>query len=703
MRLGLAVGGLIGGTLLAVMAAVLALAAPARATSPTAPLNPVAARLIPEAGSVIPGHRLWVDLHLDIASGWHVYWRNPGDSGLPTTIAWQLPAGFRAGDIAWPVPQRFVQNNIGGYGYEGAADLLVPISVPAGLAAGGTVPLAADATWLVCSQICIPGEAKLALSLPVGGAAAGPGSATAALFAAARARAPKPAGFATRFVERAHTVRLEIPQAALRGLARPTASFFPYDSNVIDAAAEPRQEVAGDGLGLVLAKASGPTATQPATLGGVLVLRGAGGIERAYAISAPRGAAPAADGAALIGWWQALLLAFVGGIALNLMPCVFPVLSLKVLGLVGSVHRAEERRHGLAYAAGVILSFTALGGVLLLLRAGGAAIGWGFQLQSPIVVGLLAYLLFAMGLSLSGVADFAAGFAGVGSRFADHSGLAGAFATGVLATAVATPCTAPFMGAALGFALIAPAPVALAVFVALGGGLAAPIVLATAIPAVARVLPRPGPWMLWFKQLLAFPLYGTVAWLIWVLLQEVGPGGAFLALLGLVVVGFAVWVYGRTRLAAPTGRRLGTGLAAGGIAAAIMLAATLMPAAPATGAAAAAPHGLAYQPFSASRLARLAAEHRPVFVDMTAAWCITCLVNEQTALDNAAVRRAFAARGIVALRGDWTRQNPDITAFLQKFGRSGVPLYLLYDKAGTPTVLPQILTEAAVLSAVGKI
>jgi thiol:disulfide interchange protein DsbD len=312
-----------------------------------------------------------------------------------------------------------------------------------------------------------------------------------------------------------------------------------------------------------------------------------------------------------------------------------------------------------------------------------------------------------MGLSLSGVAEFGAGIAGTGNRFAGGAGLFSAFATGVLATIVATPCTAPFMGAALGAALIAPAPIAFAIFVALGGGLALPIVLVTTVPALARRLPRPGAWMVWFKELLAFPLYGTVAWLIWVLIQEVGPVGAISVLLGLVVVGFAVWIYGRTRLIGPVGRRAGAGLAASGIAAALILATALRPggASPATvaGSVAAERDSFGYEPFSSDRLGRLVAGHQPVFINLTAAWCITCLVNEQTALDSNAVRRAFAEHRIVALKGDWTRQSPEITAFLQQFGRSGVPLYLLYDKTGTPTVLPQILTEASVLAAVGKI
>jgi len=692
------------GGLMAALAAAFAIAAPASAASPAALADPVAARLAAEAGSIVPGGTLWVDLHLEIAPGWHIYWRNPGDAGLPTEIAWNLPAGFSAGEIAWPAPERFVVGTIGNYGYHGAADLLVPIAAPAVLKPDGTVHIAANANWLVCSDICIPGEAKLALDLPVrAGPLAGDPAATA-LVAAVRDRLPQTARFATRFVASERDLKLFIPAAAYAGADKPTASFFPFDGNIVDAAAEPKEERGADGLVVVLVRASGPAATLPERLAGVLVVRGAGGVERAYSIDAPRAAAPPLDAGDPVGWWQALLLALLGGIALNLMPCVFPVLSLKLLGLAASAHRAEEWRHGIAYAAGVILSFVLLGGVLLLLRTGGAAIGWGFQLQSPVVVALVAYLLLAMGLSLSGVAEFGAGLSGTGDRFAGGAGLAGAFATGVLATIVATPCTAPFMGAALGVALIAPAPFALLIFVALGCGLALPFVLATAIPGIARRLPRPGVWMEWFKQLLAFPLYGTVAWLIWVLIQEVGPVGAISPLLGLVVVGFAIWIYGRTRASGPAGRRLGAGLAAAGIAATLLLATMLIPAEEASGGIADTRRdNFGYQPFSIARLARLAAERQPVFVNLTAAWCITCLVNEHTTLDSRAVRRAFAERRIVALKGDWTRQNPEITAFLQQFGRSGVPLYLLYDKAGTPTVLPQILTEAGVLAALGKI
>jgi len=672
-----------------------------RADGPPDPKDLVKAELIAETPSVSPASTLWVDLHLVIKPGWHVYWRNPGDSGLPTTIDWHLPSGFSAGDISWPVPERFVQSEIGNYGYAGSADLLVPITVPPEVAIGDTAVLAADASWLACAEICIPGGASLSLKLPIATGPAAPDPAAAPLFAAVRRTLPIPAAFETRFVSGADDYRLLVPKGALAGLRDPTGTFFPNDGSLIDHAAEPRTSRRADGLEIVLKKAAARAAV-PATLDGVVVLRGEDGAARAFEISAnPATGLPAENG---LAGWQALLLAFLGGIVLNAMPCVFPILSLKLLSLVSQAHghRSEQLGHGLAYTAGVLASFAALGGALLVLRTGGRAIGWGYQLQTPVFVAVIAYLLFAMGLSLSGVAAFGSGFGGTGGRLAARSGLTGTFFTGVLATIVATPCTAPFMGAALGFALIAPAAVAIGIFLALGFGLAAPYLLATVIPGWQRVLPRPGAWMELVKQLLAFPLFGTVAWLIWVLVQETGPGESLAALFGLVLVGFAVWVYGRTRLAAPFGRWLGIGLAAAGTAAAIFLAASVTKTEAGT-ANAAARDGLAYEPFTAQRLSTLEATGKPVFVNLTASWCVTCLINERVALDSDAVRQAFAARGIVALKGDWTTQNPEITALLQQFGRSGVPLYLLYGGKGEPVILPQILTPTSVLDALGKV
>ena len=672
----------------------------ARAVGPPDPKELVQVHLVAETASIASAATLWVDAHFTIKPGWHIYWRNPGDSGLPTAIQWDLPPGFSAGNILWPVPERFVQGGIGNYGYAGTADLLVPITAAKDLVPGDKAVLAGEASWLVCADICIPGSAKLSLSLPVSAGPVVPDPATAALFAGTRRQLPLPAPFEARFIAEAHAYLLRVPESALVGLRDPTGMFFPNDDSLVDHAAEIRATHRADGLEIVLPKAA--AAAVPPTLDGVLVLRGRDGAERAFDISAnPTTEPPTEDS---LAWWEALLLAFLGGVVLNAMPCVFPILSLKLLSLTRQAHgrRSERLGSGLAYTAGVLASFAALGGGLLALRTGGQAIGWGFQLQTPVFVAVVAYIIFAMGLSLSGVAAFGASFAGTGGRLARRSGLTGTFFTGVLATIVATPCTAPFMGAALGLALIAPAPLALAIFLALGLGLAAPYLAATVIPGWQHVLPRPGAWMDLVKQLLAFPLYGTVAWLLWVLIQEVGPGEALGSLFGLVLVGFAVWIYGRTRLAAPLGRSVGAGLAVAGAAAAILLAASFTTAGEHR-AAAPTPDKLAYEPYTAERLVALTSAGSPVFVNLTASWCVTCLINERVALDSDAVRHAFAARGIVALKGDWTSQNPEITALLQQFGRSGVPLYLLYSGKGEPVILPQILTASDVLDALGKV
>ena len=480
------------------LAATLTVAPAVRADGPPDPNTLVRAELVAETTSLAPASTLWVDLHLAIKPGWHVYWRNPGDSGLPTTIDWELPSGFSAGAISWQVPERFVQGGIGNYGYAGSSDLLVPITIPKDVGIGGTAVLSAEASWLVCADICIPGGAKLSLNLPIAAGPAAPDPAAAELFAAIRRQLPLPAAFETRFVFGADDYRLLVPEPALAGLHGPTGTFFPYDGSTIDHAAEPRASRGADGLEITLKKAN-PKAATPATLDGVLALRGADGAERAFEISAnPAAGLPTENG---LAWWQALLLALLGGIVLNAMPCVFPILSLKLLGLARQVHghRSEQMAHGLTYTAGVLVSFAALGGALLVLRAGGRAIGWGFQLQTPIFVAVIAYILLAMGLSLSGVAAFGVGFSGTGGRLAGRSGLTGTFFTGVLATIVATPCTAPFMAAALGFALIAPAGVAIGIFLALGVGLAAPYLIASITPGWQRLLPRPGGWMEFVK------------------------------------------------------------------------------------------------------------------------------------------------------------------------------------------------------------
>jgi thiol:disulfide interchange protein len=386
---------------------------------------------------------------------------------------------------------------------------------------------------------------------------------------------------------------------------------------------------------------------------------------------------------------------------LNLMPCVFPILAMKAVTLAQGAARGRTRIHALFYTAGVLVMFSGLAVVLIAARAAGAAAGWGFQFASPVFVAAMAWLLFCVGLNLSGVFEVGGSLASTGSALTSRGGHLGSFFTGLLAVLVATPCTAPFMGVAVAAGLAAPPAVTMLVFLVMGLGLAAPYAAFAAVPALARLAPRPGRWMQVLKQGLAFPMYGAAVWLLWVVSQESGSSGVLGTAAGFVLLGFAGWVLGITQQAATRSRRLGqsVAVAAALLAGAVLTGIAVVPAAPAAGTTA----GGSGETFSSARLAALRAAGRPVFVNMTAAWCVTCLVNERVALDSEAVRRAFAAHGIVALKGDWTSQNPEITTLLQQFGRSGVPLYLLYDGKGDPVILPQILTAATVLDALGKV
>lgn len=411
-------------------------------------------------------------------------------------------------------------------------------------------------------------------------------------------------------------------------------------------------------------------------------------------------AAPSAppDRASPASMAHILALALAGGLILNLMPCVFPVLAMKAVAFAAGAERGAVRAHSVSYSAGVVLAFAGLGGVLLALRAWGAASGWGFQFQSPVFVAAMAGLLFAIGLNLSGVFECGASLAGSGSALAARGGHAGSFFTGLLAVVVATPCTAPFMGAAIAAALASPPAAAIAVFVAMGAGLALPTLLLAASPGLARLAPRPGRWMVVLRQALAFPMYAAAAWLVWVLSKEAGSPGVLMALAGLVLIGFAAWAYGAAYLRQGVAARAGriAALAAGLAAAALLSRVGALGEAPAQAEAAS-----GAEPFSQSRLAALRAEGRPVFVNLTASWCITCLVNEQVAIQSEAVHDAFAQRHIAYLKGDWTRQSPEITEFLRAHGRDGVPLYLYYPPGGAaPDVLPQLLTEQTLLDAV---
>jgi len=672
-----------------------------------APERHVDAELLAATDAIVPGQPLTVGLKLKHQSEWHTYWQVPGDSGLPTRIDWRLPAGFTAGPIEWPHPKRLPTGPLVNFGYDGEILLLTTIQVPADVPVGSRVTLAGKAEWLECKDVCIPGESDIALTLPVK-AAAGP-SAHVALFEATRVLIPQPLANATgQGTIDGSRIRLSLALPAGKTASR--LEFFPQHEGRIEPAAPQVLKREGDAVELYLTAAQ-PVKADAKTLQGVLVANGgpaAGGwigsidLPLVAGTVAPVSAVPSTNPAAAMSLVAALGAALLGGLLLNLMPCVFPVLSLKLIGLAQHrTHSGSLAAHGIAFAAGVVLSFVLLAGLLIALQQAGSALGWGFQLQTPWVVASLTVLFFLIGLNLLGVYEFTLG-SGIGNAKAAESltrtrDWRGSFATGVLAVIVASPCTAPFMGAALGYAITQPATVALSVFAALGVGMAAPYLLLTLFPALLHKLPRPGRWMELFKQFMAFPMFATCVWLLWVLAQQVDAGGVGLALAVVVAVGFAAWALGLSQRGAYPFRWVAL---AGALVAALAFAplATSDPAAVAK--AASSDDWVAYSP---EKLAQLTSEGTPVFIDFTAAWCVTCQVNKRVALTSDKVISGFAAAGVVRMRADWTTRDERITQALAQFGRNGVPLYVLYDTKGQPTVLPEILTEATVLAALDKI
>ena len=687
----------------------------------------VKARLIGESDGIGPGQSVWVALELDIREGWHTYWRNPGDSGQATQLEWTLPAGLTAGQIVWPTPHRFVIDPLVNYGYAKHAMHLVEITAPKDLSGvASPLILKAKASWLVCADVCIPESANLELRMPVKALGA-IDPAAAPLFSAARAQLPTAAPAATE-------ARIDHGQLVLTlgrdwgaTLERVSSlAFYPYGDGAIEYSAPQMLERHGGTIDLAMKLGYQPPSS--GALRGVLIATeqsGKDSITVPIEISAPLAApkVPAAAGVPRFAPAKAadarapalpalVMLAILGGLILNLMPCVFPVLSIKAIGLVEQAkkHPAAVRTKGLVFAAGVISSMLALAAVLLVLRAGGEQIGWGFQLQSPLFVTLMIYLLLAVGLNLSGVFEVGGGLAGLGDSLTQGDSYRASFFTGVLTTLVATPCTAPFMAAAVGAALTQSPITALAIFAALGLGLSLPYLLLSFAPIMRRALPKPGAWMDTLKQIFAFPMYGSAAWLLWVLAQQTSSLGLGAALTGAILVGFAAWAYQNSK-----GRSAGGRLAALATSVAAVLLALLLPlrlaavaaAAPAggTGAATAA-HAEDWQPYDSSRVQALRASGAPLLVNFTASWCLTCLVNERNAFADPAVQRLFRDKGVTLMKGDWTNRDPAITQALSDFGRAGVPLYVVYNAepgSTTPLVLPQLLTAGIVEGALAHL
>jgi thiol:disulfide interchange protein/DsbC/DsbD-like thiol-disulfide interchange protein len=668
-----------------------------------------AVALASDVAAVEPGKPFRVGLHFKIAKGWHIYWINPGAAGEPPQLDLSLPDGAKASDIAWPTPERALEGPVMTYAYFNEVLLPVAVSPPAAIS---NFPIKAKASWLICEKICVPEQGELSLDLPIG--AASP-SAEAPLFAAADARIPRPSPYVA---EISSDGVLTVSGAGLSPESVHEAWFLPSAWGAIDDLAP--QKLTVESARLSLALKPGQTFDPKATLTGVLAVKDAAGGERDLTIAAApqpadatsagglapqrsEGASAAAAAADDLGVFATLAFAFIGGLILNLMPCVFPILAMKAMSVaqLGGRRHAAVRAHAASYTLGVLVAFAGLACLLLALRAAGAAAGWGFQFQSPAFVAATAWLLFAVGLNLSGVFEIGGGWIGAGEGLTRLGGPIGSFFTGLLAVVVATPCTAPFMGAAVAAAASAAPAMTLLIFLVMGLGLAAPYGLFALAPALANALPRPGGWTLILRQALAFPMYGAAVWLVWVVGQQTGADGVLMVLIGALLIGFAVWIVGVARDHEGRGRAIGAGFAAAA-ALAVLAALDIVGVAPGRPAATASATENATA-YSASRLAALRAEGRPVFLNMTAAWCVTCLVNERVALSSEAVRQAFAKRNVAYLKGDWTRADPGISQFLREHGRDGVPLYVLYPPNGeAPVILPQILTANAVLDELGR-
>lgn len=695
----------------------------------------VRAELLAQAPQgIAPGQPLWLGLQLTHQPDWHSYWKNPGDSGLPTELHWELPAGLEVGELVWPVPHPIRVGTLVNYGYEGEVLLAVPVQVTPlfkpPILATGHITVRLRASWLVCRVECIPEEGQFTLTVPVQG--------STALHSASFARqwATQPvalAGEASAQVEGEHLqVRVMGLPAAVRGqtllllpempavlqhLAQAEQGWTQAWDGQVWTARVPLSPDRGENIGnlpllLVPEGRSGALADVAwrtvASVQGQWTPAARAEISPALAaVLAANQAAPASAPALVQGaWWLALLGGLVGGVLLNLMPCVFPILALKLVGFARHGHALRAQRWaGSAYAAGVVLSFLALGGLLLALRAAGEQLGWGFQLQSPAVVAGLAVLFTLMGLNLAGLFEFGHVLpSGLASMQARHP-VADAFLSGVLAVAVASPCTAPFMGVSLGLAVALPVGQALAVFAALGLGMALPYLLATWVPGVVRCLPPPGAWMQTFRQALAFPMFATVVWLVWVLGQQSGMDGAGALLALLVALAALVWsltLQGRTRRWTVGVLLLfNSGLLA-------VIGPYVIQPAPASliGNSVATADGVRqpqWQPWSAQRVADLTAAGQPVFVDFTAAWCVTCQYNKRTTLADATLLADFAAHKVELLRADWTLRDPAITTALTQLGRSGVPVYVLYAPGRTPVVFAEILSAQEVRTALAAL
>lgn len=646
------------------------------------------ARLVSEYQSIDGKEPFWVLLHLKLTPAWHSYWKNPGDSGLPTQINWRLPRGFKASDILWQVPQRISVGPLMTYGYQDNAYHLVKITPPQEGYDRDTLHIEAQASWLVCKKDCIPEDAVLPLSIPITDHNEPSNDFPLIQSLVVRTLLAELTG---KFSTIDDTLLLTLAKSTVPNADRITSAyFFPDQEKNIVPAASQILKIDKEHLSLEL-KLSGKRALNQ--LSGILELKDKDNTYHYYFHSESSvNTAQVNDINLTLGF--ILLFAFLGGIILNLMPCVFPVLSIKIFNLIQKTSQQKKQiiHHGLCYTVGILLSFLIIASVLLLMRYFGWQVGWGFQMQSPTFIAILSYILWLAGLNLSGFFDLFI-TVDIGKKTASREDLFGSFMTGVLATLVATPCTGPFMATALGAALTQSTPVALAIFLLLGLGLAFPYLLITLIPATVQYLPKPGKWMVTIKEFLAFPLYLSVIWLLWIFMHQVNANTTAILLCGLLLTGFSIWLWQNIPAALSKARML------------VALVLILMCALPFIPIyySQATPLAKKINHYSEAKLSKLLEADQRVLVYASAAWCITCKLNEVVALDSKAVKTALRLNNITLLKADWTQSDPAVTAFLAKFGRTGIPLYVYFPgKSKKPIVLPQLLTPNIILDAISK-
>ncbi len=686
------------------------------------------AELVSEVESIQPGQPFWVALRLKADSEWHTYWQNPGDSGLATSIKWELPTGFSAGAIVWPYPERIDVPPLTSFGYDGEVFLLVQITPPANIPTS-SVKLTGNSKWLVCKEVCLPGGAKVELELPVKNETP-KSSKWAQTFSDTRTKHPLSRSdwqFSAATNKDQILIKI-VPPLNFKGEVNKLA-FFPFEDGVIEHGIPQNFQKTPTDYTLEVKRAAAATEA-PKELKGVMVSSESwkeNSKEKALAISvtiAGDMALLANDNATstsatkafptnpnqLSSLWVAIAFSFIGGLILNLMPCVLPVLSIKVLGFVKQAKEDSSKtwQHGMVFTFGVLISFWVLGGGLMLLRAGGEKLGWGFQLQSPSFLVVLSGLFFLFGLNLFGVFEVGTSLMGVGQESMNKSGLFGSFASGVLATLVATPCTAPFMGSALGFAMTQPLWASMLIFSSVAIGMSLPYILLSFVPALLKFVPRPGAWMETFKQFMGFLLMATVVWLVWVLGLQAGMDVVAKLLISLVVMAVGAWVLGRwgTLVNSDRSRRIAQATMI------ILVATSLTYAISSARNDAVAPgkvalnnkDGIDWQAFSPKLIQDLRSQGKPIFLDFTAAWCLSCKVNEKVTFSNQEIKDQITKLGIVAVKADWTSRDETITKTLEGFGRSGVPLYVLYiPKDKEPTILPEVITPDIVLNAFKKL